>query len=290
MRTKRGETVSSLLESLFDCHPVRVSVIYAGTLCGPRQALSQYPGGCFHFVRAGQADLVVSGQTPMRITQPSLVFSAQSTLHTLQPLDDDGVEMVCAVMECDDTITRLTTLACPSVVVVPLRQFANIGHTVEAFFAEALSPLPRGRFLESSLCVAVLVQLIRQVLESESPHAGLAAGAVDPRIAAALQLIHDRYHDPLDLDRLVEAAGMSRTRFVARFTHLMGRSPHQYLTRYRMTMAENFLIAQHPVKVVADRVGYQTVPAFVRKFKEVHGQSPAAWARQRKAQQDGTNR
>jgi AraC-like DNA-binding protein len=289
MRTKRGETVSSLLESLFDCHPVRVSVIYAGTLCGPRQALSQYPGGCFHFVRAGQADLLVSDETPIRITQPSLVFSARPRLHTLQPLSDDGVQMVCAAMECDDTITRLTTLAFPSVVVVPLREFSSINHTVEAFFAEALSPQPRGKYLESSLCVAVLVQLIRQALEDGSPSAGLAAGAVDPKIAAALHLIHDRYHDPLDLDRLTEAAGMSRSRFVARFTSLMGLSPHQYLTRYRMTMAENFLVAQQPVKVVADRVGYQTVPAFVRKFKEVKGLSPAAWARQRKALHQETN-
>jgi AraC-like DNA-binding protein len=33
-----------------------------------------------------------------------------------------------------------------------------------------------------------------------------------------------------------------------------------------------------PVKAVAQRVGFASAPAFVRRFKEVVGVPPAAWA------------
>ena len=72
---------------------------------------------------------------------------------------------------------------------------------------------------------------------------------------------------------------MSRSRFVERFKRLVGTSPHNYLVNYRIGVAQQLLAKRLPVKTVAERVGYETTAAFVRKFKEIVGVSPGAWAK-----------
>jgi AraC-like DNA-binding protein len=59
----------------------------------------------------------------------------------------------------------------------------------------------------------------------------------------------------------------------------MGTSPHNYLVNYRIGVAQQLLARRMPVKAVAQRVGYGTTASFVRKFKEVVGVSPGAWAK-----------
>jgi AraC family transcriptional regulator, alkane utilization regulator len=97
--------------------------------------------------------------------------------------------------------------------------------------------------------------------------------------AAAVRTIHARFDRDLDVDTLAREAGMSRSRFNERFKAVVGESPHGYLVRHRIGVAQDLLAKKLPVKAVAGRVGYATPSAFVRKFKELVGVSPAAWAR-----------
>jgi len=99
------------------------------------------------------------------------------------------------------------------------------------------------------------------------------------RIAGAVKAIHTGFDGGLDLETLARCAGMSRSRFVERFKRLVGTSPHNYLVNYRIGVAQQLLAKRLPVKTVAERVGYETTAAFVRKFKEIVGVSPGAWAK-----------
>ena len=74
--------------------------------------------------------------------------------------------------------------------------------------------------------------------------------------------------------RLGRIAGMSRTRFAEHFRARIGRTPIDYLTVWRMTVARQLLARGKPVKSVALQVGYQSAAAFSRVFSRVTGQAP----------------
>jgi AraC-like DNA-binding protein len=70
---------------------------------------------------------------------------------------------------------------------------------------------------------------------------------------------------------------MSRSAFAARFTELVGEPVMQYVTRWRMQVAVDWL--QHDGTAVAElatRLGYESEAAFSRAFKRTVGISPGA--------------
>ena len=94
------------------------------------------------------------------------------------------------------------------------------------------------------------------------------------RFRPATTAMHEQPRHSWTLDDLAEVAGMSRTRFATRFRACIGRTPIDYLTRWRMTIARDLLAAGKPVKTVADRVGYDSAAAFSRVFARVMGKPP----------------
>jgi AraC-like DNA-binding protein len=65
-----------------------------------------------------------------------------------------------------------------------------------------------------------------------------------------------------------------------RFQHLVGSSPMQYLTQWRMMLAANLLrTGNAPMTRIAEGVGYQTDTAFIRAFRREFGAPPATWRR-----------
>ncbi|MBI2768646.1 MAG: AraC family transcriptional regulator [Burkholderiales bacterium] len=258
-------------------------VIFVGTRCGRENLLHKYTTGTIHFVRGGRARVDLPCGTAATIEEPSLVFFPRPHEHRVQPADDGGIELVCAIATFGDAFRRAIALSFPDMVVLPLARLEAIRHTLEAFFAEAASQAPGSRQMADKLCGILLAYLARHLFEQgrqQSPPAtGLIAAACDKRIACAIAAIHSRFEDVLDLETLARGVGMSRTRFVELFGRLVGTSPHNYLVNYRIGMAQQMLATRLPVKTVAARVGYGTTSAFVRKFKQVVGVSPGAWAK-----------
>lgn len=83
---------------------------------------------------------------------------------------------------------------------------------------------------------------------------------------------------PWSLRECAKGAGMSYTRFRARFAEEIGRSPHAHLTRLRLELARRWLRAtEEPVKAIAVRCGFSRVEPFIRAFAKAHGETPARW-------------
>ncbi|TWO70501.1 AraC family transcriptional regulator [Caenimonas sedimenti] len=264
---------------IFDSLGLQAEVVFVGTRCTQDNLLRNYRTGALHFVREGRAEVLTPGGEPLIIDQPSLVFFPQACAHWVRAVDDRGFDLVCAFTQFGERFQQAVSLALPEVVVLPLARLDAIRHTLEALFAEAASSAPGSKHLADRLCEVVLGYVTRHAAQAGQCRSGVLAGAADPRIASALQVIHANYATGLDVEALARQAGMSRSRFVERFKALVGRSPHNYLVNYRMGQAQRLLERRLPVKAVAGRVGYATASAFVRQFKEVVGTSPAAWAK-----------
>jgi AraC-like DNA-binding protein len=91
-------------------------------------------------------------------------------------------------------------------------------------------------------------------------------------MGAALSAIHDRVNTPWTVESLAVAAGMSRSAFAARFKELLGQTPMEYVTEWRMQKAMQ-LLQQRDKKLidVARLVGFQSDAAFSKAFKRVVG-------------------
>jgi AraC-like DNA-binding protein len=94
----------------------------------------------------------------------------------------------------------------------------------------------------------------------------------------ARDLADSRYFEPLDVDDLARAAGLSRAHFSREFRRTFGESPHAYLLTRRLERASALL--RNTDRSVADvcmSVGLQSVGSFTTSFKRTYGVSPTAY-------------
>jgi AraC-like DNA-binding protein len=91
----------------------------------------------------------------------------------------------------------------------------------------------------------------------------------------ALKMIHSKPEKKWKLESIAKEIGMSRSAFAARFKILVGETPMEYITRWRMTKARELLKnPQKPLTVIAEEVGYTSDAAFSRAFKRVFKYNP----------------
>jgi AraC-like DNA-binding protein len=160
------------------------------------------------------------------------------------------------------------------------------GAWIESSFRFAASEIAAGR-MGSTTVIAKLSELLfveavsKYVAGLPAERRGWLAGLRDPQIGRALALLHARPTDAWTAESLALEVGMSRSVFAERFTSLVGQPPMQYLTLWRMHVAEERLReGRGNVAQVALAVGYESEAAFSRAFKRQFGISPGSWRRQ----------
>lgn len=100
----------------------------------------------------------------------------------------------------------------------------------------------------------------------------------DPAIATAVRRIEECYAEPLSVDDLARAAGMSRFHFSRRFRDATGRSPYRYLCDVRLERAAELLRrGRHGVTEAALSVGMSDPGRFARMFRVRFGATPSAF-------------
>lgn len=110
----------------------------------------------------------------------------------------------------------------------------------------------------------------------------------DRAVTRAIDYIHTRYREHVDVTALSRAAGLSKTVLHERFNKLLGESPMQYCTHWRLRVAEAMLRdGKSKSGEIAYAVGFGSEAAFNRAFKRVYGQPPVQWRRSKAAAADG---
>jgi AraC-like DNA-binding protein len=94
----------------------------------------------------------------------------------------------------------------------------------------------------------------------------------------AKDLADARYFEPLDVDDLARAAGLSRAHFSREFRRAFGEPPHTYLLTRRLERATALLRnTDRSVTDICFSVGLQSLGSFTTSFTRTYGVSPTAY-------------
>jgi AraC-like DNA-binding protein len=171
-------------------------------------------------------------------------------------------------------------MALPEVLILPMGEMSAIAATLDLLFREAFDDAFGRQAALDRLVEYFLIQTLRHVVANGQLQGGIFAALADMRLAQAVRAMHDQPGHPWTLDELADLAGMSRARFAVNFRETVGITPLDYLTDWRMSVAQNLLKQGRPIKSVAAAVGYQSQAALARVFAKRIGLAPTDWARQ----------
>src|SRR3954465_13934672 len=94
----------------------------------------------------------------------------------------------------------------------------------------------------------------------------------------ARDLADVRYFEPLEVEDMAAAAGLSRAHFSREFRRAFGESPHGYLLTRRLERSPALL--RNTDRTVADiclSVGLRSVGSFTTSFTRTYGMSPTVY-------------
>jgi len=243
---------------------------------------------------AGDVVLFPQGDAHRMTSQPGLPTGKGSRLDVVlarrpRQLTYGGggatTRLVCGYLACDARLAKMLLGGLPPVVKVNVRG-SNAGSWLEASvryaLAEARSPRPGGAGVLAKLAEVLVIEVLRLYMTQQGEgRIGWLAGVGDRIVGGALNALHRNPAHAWTLDELARTANTSRSVLAERFQHLVGSSPMQYLTQWRMLLASNLLVRSNaPLTSIAQDVGYQTDTAFSRAFRREFGAPPAAWRRQ----------
>jgi AraC-like DNA-binding protein len=265
----------------------------------------------FHLITEGECYVEMEGESPVKLIAGDAVIFPQGDAHLmgsqtgLTPAKGQRLEvvlarrprqlafggggpktkLVCGYLACDQRLARMLLAGLPKLVRVNVRG-SNAGTWLEASvryaLMEARSPRPGGEGVLAKLAEVLFIEVLRLYMnEQGAGRTGWLAAVNDRIVGIALASLHKQPARDWSLEELAKVANTSRSVLAERFQQLVGSSPIQYLTQWRMMLAANLLCRSNaPLARIAEDVGYRTDTAFIRAFRREFGAPPAAWRRE----------
>ena len=193
--------------------------------------------------------------------------------------------LVCGFCSFDDELNHPLFLGLPPVLVIGQNITGNspwLAEAVRVVTLEANLGGLGGSAVVSRLLEVIFIQAIRHQCDKNSdPNIPFLTAVTDKNLKPAIEAMHQYPEQAWTLSQLAKLSNMSRGRFAQRFKELLGQTPIQYLTDWRLQKAKrllketNFSIAE-----VGFRSGYQSLPSFTRRFGKQFGISPGAFRKE----------
>lgn len=214
------------------------------------------------------------GGAPTVVREPTVLFYPRPEQHTFQT---EGADIVCAFVEFGAGMLNPLARALPKLLLVPVASIPELHPTVTLLFAEAFAQRVGRQAAVDRLTEYFIVLLLRSAIGSTIVNGGILTALADTRLAKALTAMHEQPERNWSLEELGQIAGMSRARFATHFHATMGQTPFEYLTLWRIGLAQSLLRKGEPLKIIAPFVGYGSAAALNRSFSHHVGVSPKAW-------------
>jgi AraC-like DNA-binding protein len=187
--------------------------------------------------------------------------------------------IISGLLRFDAVSLKPITQLLPSLILVKADQARTLAlhTTLQLLASEMVEQAPGSEVTATRLAEVLFIQALRAHIASGSDDykRGWLRAIFDPQIGAALRSIHENVDRPWTVESLAVAAGMSRSAFALRFKEMLGQTPLDYLTEWRMQKAMPLLQSGDQKLVeIARCVGYESDAAFSKAFKRVVGVAP----------------
>ncbi|HJV51050.1 MAG TPA: AraC family transcriptional regulator [Noviherbaspirillum sp.] len=267
------DTISTLVGR----HNFSARVFYNGDFCGSNYFREDGASGQLHVVKQGPVIFHHEDQPSLHVDEPSIVFYPRGLTHLVHVPPTTSARLLCAAITFQGGNNNPLAKALPDVLDVPLAQLDSLKGTLDLLFAEASMEQCGRELILDRLCDVLIVQIMRHVFQTGKLSPCMLAGLADERLARSLVAIHENPQENWPLEKLASLAGMSRSKFAGFFREVVGITPGEYITQWRIGLAQQLLKKGRAVKTVCLDVGYGSQPAFTRAFTEYTGMSPRAW-------------
>ena len=269
------------LASLLEHFSISAQTFQTGPLCGINSLDGKEPYGQLHLLRQGQADVWHGGVKVFSLSEPTLLFYPRPFAHRFVTDPDRGADFVCAHVLFEGAAANPLANALPQVVCIPLAQLPDSVSVLALIFAEAEASNCGRQALLNRMFEVLLIQLLRQLMETGSTSIGLLAGLAHTQLRRAIVAMHDNPEKEWSVESLAEIAGMSRSVFSNQFRESVGDTPANYLQGWRIGLVQKWLIKGQPLKLIAEEAGYASESSLSRAFKSQCGVSPKEWLKQK---------
>ena len=191
--------------------------------------------------------------------------------------------IVCGSLSFDRASLKPVAQLLPRFILMKADQARTLAlhNTLHALASEMAEQAPGSEVVATRLAEVLFIQVLRaHIAAGPGRNEGWLRAVFDPQMGHALRAIHDKVSSPWTVESLAEAAGMSRSAFAARFKELVGQTPLEYVTEWRMQKAMQLLLQKDRKLVdVAQSVGYESDAAFSKAFKRVVGANPGEYGK-----------
>ena len=251
---------------------------------GIREAIPLTGGDCFLLAKGTSIVLRDSPRTRPRWTFREIGARANGNVARCGG-GGSPTTIVCGSLSFDRASLKPITQLLPSFILIKADQARTLAlhNTMQALASEMAEQVPGAEVVANRLAEVLVIQVLRaHIVSGPKRDKGWLRAIFDPQMGTALSAIHDRVKAPWTVESLAEAAGMSRSAFAARFKELLGQTPLEYVTGWRMQKAMR-LLEQRDKKLidVARSVGYESDAAFSKAFKRVVGTNPSEYLKRR---------
>ena len=237
--------------------------------------------GAFSLMPHGQGHDLLSG-TGVRTTRLfDLPMEHVSERYEVIEFGGGGEEtnLICGAVRFDHPAADELVRQLPAVIHVDSWNAPEsewVQSTLRLMGMEAGGRRPGGETVVTRLADILVIQGIRSWLaRGEGMQQGWLAALRDERIGRAIVAMQREPGASWTVESLARNVSMSRSAFALRFQELVGESPMEYLTRWRMQSAAQALrTTNEQVIDIAERYGYGSEAAFSRAFKRVMGDTP----------------
>ncbi|GAB1255893.1 AraC family transcriptional regulator [Aurantivibrio plasticivorans] len=267
------------LSPIFSRFRPTTTVFYAGQVCQQASFSKDDSFGHLHIMKSGSMRLAEDDENELvEINEPSVIFYPQPKDHQFIQSDQCPLDIVCASIDLGSTALNPISAALPDRLIIPLAAVETLQPLLDILFSEAFCNYCGRQAALDNLISYFLVILLRYLIEEQQCSTGLFAGLGDAKLAKAMVALHDNPQLNWNVESLADYAGMSRARFSEHFHSVVGITPMEYVTRWRISVAQQLLKQGMSIKQVAGKVGYQSAAAMTRVFSKRTGVSPREWA------------
>ena len=305
--TKRMDPLSDII-ALLRPHAAVSKPITGRGKWGVRYAAYRMPG--FAVVIAGQCWLAVDGEEPVRLGRGDFVLLPATPAFSLyseagadcvnrEPSDspvrhgdqqgDPDFHMLGGAFRIEPVNAPLLLALLPRMIHIQSAKggAGRLPRIIEFIMEECVSDGPGREMILERLLEIMLVEALRwRGIGEDGLAPGLLRGMRDPALARALRAMHSDVRGEWTVAELASLAGMSRSAFAARFSQTLGCAPMEYLSRWRMALAQDSLSrGVKSLDRLAEEIGYESASAFSTAFRRRLGCSPGAFARARRLAQ-----